>query len=73
MGTFTISYFLRKCFIERPKWHYPFFFGACYIGYRYVIFKRHHHLASMKGHTRMYKSRREEILRWDPHADIWKY
>lgn len=41
--------------------------------YRYAIFKRRHHLTSMKGHSRMYKSRREEILRWDPRADIWNY
>jgi nicotinamide riboside transporter PnuC len=93
MGTFTLSYFIRKAIIERPKWEYIFvgtflYFGMkfqnkyiskiilqqySFLGYRYHYWKRHMQLTAMKGHSNMYKSRREEILRWDPHADIWYY
>lgn len=71
MGTFTWSYFLRKSILERPKWKYVVYIVGPYLYYRYHYTKRRIQLTAMKGHTRMYESRRKEILAWDKNADIW--
>jgi len=72
MGTFTLRYFFKQAVLSKPKTKligYPVavYLACCYYGY--MVEKR----SMLKGQSKMFARRREEILAWDPHADIWAY
>ncbi|KAL3097553.1 hypothetical protein niasHS_004001 [Heterodera schachtii] len=72
MGTFTLKYFFKKAVLERPWYFFPAFITISWLEYSYYKHGQWK-IGMMKGHSKMWRERREEILRWDPNADLWKY
>uniref|UniRef100_A0A183C6N4 RIBOSOMAL_L9 domain-containing protein n=1 Tax=Globodera pallida TaxID=36090 RepID=A0A183C6N4_GLOPA len=68
MGTFTFKYFFKKTILERPWYFFPAVFTIFYLEYHY---RAHGYwkTSMMKGHSKLFRERREDILRWDPNAD----
>ncbi|CAJ0950054.1 unnamed protein product, partial [Mesorhabditis belari] len=70
MGTFTVSYWARKFWWEqRYLWAasaVAFYYGTCWDN------AGTHKASMMKGHSRMFADRRQQILASNPHADVWR-